>query len=194
MVLDNLRKYRIILASNSPRRKELLGGLGIDYEVKVLPGIDESYPDSLKGEEIPVYIASEKAAAYRAVMQENDLIITADTIVYLDGEVLGKPCDAADAARMLRLLSGKTHQVITGVCITTQAFQKSFAAVTEVTFDTLSEEEIDYYVSKYAPMDKAGSYGIQEWIGFIGVTGMKGSYFNVMGLPVQRLYRELKGL
>lgn len=194
MVLDNLRKYRIILASNSPRRKELLGGLGIDYEVKVLPGIDESYPDSLKGEEIPVYIASEKAAAYRAVMQENDLIITADTIVYLDGEVLGKPRDAADAARMLRLLSGKTHQVITGVSITTQAFQKSFAAVTEVTFDTLSEEEIDYYVSKYAPMDKAGSYGIQEWIGFIGVTGMKGSYFNVMGLPVQRLYRELKGL
>ena len=194
MVLDNLRKYRIILASNSPRRKELLGGLGIDYEVKVLPGIDESYPDSLKGEEIPVYIASEKAAAYRAVMQEDDLIITADTIVYLDGEVLGKPRDAADAARMLRLLSGKTHQVITGVCITTQAFQKSFAAVTEVTFDTLSEEEIDYYVSKYAPTDKAGSYGIQEWIGFIGVTGMKGSYFNVMGLPVQRLYRELKGL
>lgn len=194
MVLDNLRKYRIILASNSPRRKELLGGLGIDYEVKVLPGIDESYPDSLKGEEIPVYIASEKAAAYRAVMQENDLIITADTIVYLDGEVLGKPRDAADAARMLHLLSGKTHQVITGVCITTQAFQKSFAAVTEVTFDTLSEEEIDYYVSKYAPMDKAGSYGIQEWIGFIGVTGMKGSYFNVMGLPVQHLYRELKGL
>lgn len=194
MVLDNLRKYRIILASNSPRRKELLGGLGIDYEVKVLPGIDESYPDSLEGEEIPVYIASEKAAAYRAVMQEDDLIITADTIVYLDGEVLGKPRDAADAARMLRLLSGKTHQVITGVCITTQAFQKSFAAVTEVTFDTLSEEEIDYYVSKYAPMDKAGSYGIQEWIGFIGVTGMKGSYFNVMGLPVQRLYRELKGL
>lgn len=194
MVLDNLRKYRIILASNSPRRKELLGGLGIDYEVKVLPGIDESYPDSLKGEEIPVYIASEKAAAYRAVMQEDDLIITADTIVYLDGEVLGKPRDAADAVRMLRLLSGKTHQVITGVCITTQAFQKSFAAVTEVTFDTLSEEEIDYYVSKYAPMDKAGSYGIQEWIGFIGVTGMKGSYFNVMGLPVQRLYRELKGL
>lgn len=194
MVLDNLRKYRIILASNSPRRKELLGGLGIDYEVKVLPGIDESYPESLKGEEIPVYIASEKAAAYRAVMQENDLIITADTIVYLDGEVLGKPRDAADAVRMLRLLSGKTHQVITGVCITTQAFQKSFAAVTEVTFDTLSEEEIDYYVSKYAPMDKAGSYGIQEWIGFIGVTGMKGSYFNVMGLPVQRLYRELKGL
>lgn len=194
MVLDNLKKYRIILASNSPRRKELLGGLGIDYEVKVLPGIDESYPESLKGEEIPVYIASEKAAAYRAVMQENDLIITADTIVYLDGEVLGKPRDAADAARMLRLLSGKTHQVITGVCITTQAFQKSFAAVTEVTFDILSEEEIDYYVSKYAPMDKAGSYGIQEWIGFIGVTGMKGSYFNVMGLPVQRLYRELKGL
>lgn len=194
MVLENLKKYKVILASNSPRRKELLSGLGIDYEVKILPGIDETYPDTLEGEEIPKYIAREKADAYRAGMKDDELIITADTIVYIDGEVLGKPKDEADACRMLRCLSGRTHQVITGVCITTAAFQKCFAAVTDVTFDKLSEEEITYYVKEYRPMDKAGSYGVQEWIGFIGVTGLKGSYFNVMGLPVQRLYRELKSL
>lgn len=194
MVLENLKKYKVILASNSPRRKELLSGLGIDYEVKILPGIDETYPDTLEGEEIPKYIAREKADAYRAGMKDDELIITADTIVYIDGEVLGKPKDEVDACRMLRCLSGRTHQVITGVCITTATFQKCFAAVTDVTFDELSEEEITYYVKEYRPMDKAGSYGVQEWIGFIGVTGLKGSYFNVMGLPVQRLYRELKSL
>lgn len=194
MVLENLKKYKVILASNSPRRKELLSGLGIDYEVKILPGIDETYPDTLSGEEIPVYIAREKAEAYRSGMAGDELIITADTIVYIDGEVLGKPKDEADACRMLYRLSGRTHQVITGVCITTVGFQKCFAAVTEVTFDKLTDEEIGYYVEKYRPMDKAGSYGVQEWIGFIGVTGLNGSYFNVMGLPVQRLYRELKKL
>lgn len=192
MILDNLKKYQIKLASNSPRRRELLSGLGLDYEVKILPGIDESYPDSLNGEEIPVFIARKKADAYRPSMQKDELIITADTIVYIDGCVLGKPKDAADACKMLHQLSGKTHQVITGVCITTTEFQHSFASVTEVTFSTLSEEEIQFYVEKYQPMDKAGSYGVQEWIGFIGVTGLKGSYFNVMGLPVQRLYQELK--
>lgn len=192
MILDNLQKYQIKLASNSPRRRELLSGLGLDYEVKILPGIDESYPDSLNGEEIPVFIARKKADAYRPSMQKDELIITADTIVYIDGCVLGKPKDAADACKMLHQLSGKTHQVITGVCITTAEFQHSFASVTEVTFGTLSEEEIQFYVEKYQPMDKAGSYGVQEWIGFIGVTGLKGSYFNVMGLPVQRLYQELK--
>lgn len=192
MILDNLKKYQIKLASNSPRRRELLSGLGLDYEVKILPGIDESYPDSLNGEEIPVFIARKKADAYRPSMQKDELIITADTIVYIDGCVLGKPKDAADACKMLHQLSGKTHQVITGVCITTTEFQHSFASVTEVTFGTLSEEEIQFYVEKYQPMDKAGSYGVQEWIGFIGVTGLKGSYFNVMGLPVQRLYQELK--
>lgn len=191
-MLENLQKYRIRLASNSPRRRELLSGLGIDYEVKILPDIDETYPETLKGEEIPLYIAREKATAYLPSMETDELIITADTIVYVDGEVLGKPKHEADAKRMLRLLSGRSHQVITGVCITTLDFQRAFAATTEVTFDTLSDEEIDHYIRVYRPMDKAGSYGIQEWIGYIGVCGMKGSYFNVMGLPVQRLYQELK--
>ena len=180
-MLENLEKYKIILASNSPRRKELLSGLGIKYEVKTLSGIEETYPDTLKAEEIPLYIACEKAAAYRNTMHPDELIITADTIVWLDGVVMGK-------------LSGKTHQVITGVCLTTVGAQRSFSAVTEVTFAELSDEEIDYYIRVYKPMDKAGSYGIQEWIGFIGVRGISGSYFNVMGLPVQRLYTELKKL
>ena len=192
MELNNLKKYHIILASNSPRRRELLSGLGIDYEVKILPGIDESYPENLTGEEIPMYIAREKADAYRPSIKPDELIITADTIVCLEGQVLGKPKDEADACRMLRLLSGHTHQVITGVCITTAEMQRTFAATTDVTFDTLSEEEITHYVNNYRPMDKAGAYGVQEWIGFIGVTRLEGSYFNVMGLPIQRLYKELK--
>ena len=190
-MLENLKHYKIKLASNSPRRRELLSGLGIDYEVKLLPGIDESYPDTLKGEDIPMYIAREKADAYRPLMQADELIITADTIVCIDGEVLGKPSDGAEAAAMLRKLSGRTHEVITGVCLTTTRLQRTFAAVTEVTFDTLTDEEIAYYVERYRPLDKAGAYGVQEWIGCIGVTGLKGSYFNVMGLPVQRLYKEL---
>lgn len=191
-MLDNLNKYKVILASNSPRRKELLSGLGIRYEVKTLPDIEETYPDTLKGEEIPLYIAREKAEAYRSLMQPDELFITADTIVWLDGMVMGKPSDEADARDMLRRLSGRTHQVITGVCLTTAAFRKSFSAVTDVTFAALSESEVDYYVNRYAPMDKAGAYGIQEWIGFVGVERIEGSYFNVMGLPVQRLYRELE--
>lgn len=190
-MLENLNKYKIILASNSPRRKELLSGLGVCYEVKTLPGIEETYPDTLPGEEIPLYIAREKAAAYRECMQADELIITADTIVWLDGTVMGKPADEEDACRMLRALSGKTHQVITGVCLTTQEFQRGFSTVSDVTFATLTDEEIRYYVEHYRPMDKAGSYGIQEWIGFVGVECISGSYFNVMGLPVQRLYKEL---
>lgn len=184
--------YQIILASNSPRRKELLSGLGLNYEVRTLPGIDESYPDTLQGEEIPVYISSKKASAYLDALKDNELLITADTIVWLDGRVLGKPSDEKEACQMLRDLSGKTHQVITGVTLATTTFQKSFASVSQVTFASLTEEEISYYVNHYHPMDKAGSYGVQEWIGFIGVERIEGSYFNVMGLPVQRLYRELK--
>jgi septum formation protein len=157
-------------------------------------GIEETYPDTLKAEEIPLYIACEKAAAYRNTMHPDELIITADTIVWLDGVVMGKPHNEDDARQMLWKLSGKTHQVITGVCLTTAGAQRSFSAVTEVTFAELSDEEIDYYIRVYKPMDKAGSYGIQEWIGFIGVRGISGSYFNVMGLPVQRLYTELKKL
>ena len=193
-MLDNLKKYHIILASNSPRRRELLSGLGIDYEVKTLPGIDESYPSTLSGEEIPLYISREKAAAYRALIGPDDLVITADTIVWLDGKVLGKPRDEADACRMLRALSGRVHEVMTGVTLTTRLFQKSFAVTSRVEFASLTEEEITYYVEHYHPLDKAGAYGVQEWIGFIGVRSLEGSYFNVMGLPVQRLYQELKQL
>lgn len=191
-MLDNLKKYKVILASNSPRRKELLGGLGIPYEVKTMPDIDESYPEGLGCEEIPVYIARTKADAYRSMMQEDELIITADTIVWLDGVVMGKPKDETDACNMLRRLAGHTHQVVTGVCITTKDKQISFATVSDVTFAPLTEEEITYYVTRYKPMDKAGAYGIQEWIGFVGVQNITGSYFNVVGLPIQRLYTELK--
>ena len=193
-MLDNLKKYHIILASNSPRRRELLSGLGVDYEVRTLPGVDESYPDTLSGEDIPVYISREKAAAYLSSIAPDELIITADTIVWLDGRVLGKPADEADACRMLRELSGRTHRVITGVTLSTAAFQKSFAVTSEVEFAPLTEEEITYYVDHYRPLDKAGAYGVQEWIGFIGVRRLSGSYFNVMGLPIQRLYQELKEL
>lgn len=191
-MFDNLKKYNIVLASNSPRRKELMSGLGIDYVVKTLQDVDESYPDTLQGTEIPAYISQEKADAYKSLIQPDELLITADTIVWLNGEVLGKPKDREGAMNMLRKLSGTSHQVITGVCLTTGHWQKSFTAVTDVTFAVLTEEEIIYYVDKYVPMDKAGAYGVQEWIGFIGVESISGSYFNVMGLPVQRLYQELK--
>ena len=193
-MLDNLKKFNVVLASNSPRRKELMSGLGIDYVVKTLPDVDESYPGTLRGEEIPAYISREKADAYKKLIQPDELLITADTIVWLDGEVLGKPKDKEDAVRMLRKLSGASHQVITGVCLTTKDWQKSFTATTDVTFAALTDEEIDYYVGKYAPMDKAGAYCVHEWIGFIGVEAISGSYFNVMGLPIQRLYKELKQL
>lgn len=191
-MLDNLLKYRIILASNSPRRKELLGGLGLDFEVKTLPGIDESYPSGLPGEEIPIHISSKKAQAYESQLDDDVLLITADTIVYLDGLVLGKPADEADAIEMLTKLAGRTHEVITGVTIKTCRKTKSFSVVSKVTFAPLTEEEIRYYVTNYRPFDKAGAYGIQEWIGFVGVQSLEGSYFNVMGLPIQRLYQELK--
>ena len=190
-MLDNLKKYKVILASNSPRRKELLAGLGVDYEVRTLPDVDESYPDTLQGADIPLYIAKEKADAYRNMLQPGELMITADTIVWLDGRVLGKPKDREDTLCMLRDMSGRTHEVFTGVCITTTEWQRSFAAQTEVRFAELSEEEITYYVDKFQPMDKAGAYGVQEWIGFIGVENISGSYYNIMGLPVQRLYKEL---
>ena len=196
-MLENLSKYKIVLASNSPRRKELLAGLGIQFEVSTLKGIDESYPDNLKGEEIPKHISMKKAQAHLPTMEDDELLITADTIVYTkdaegNGTVLGKPQDAAEAHAMLRTLSGKTHEVITGVNILTKKKHCIFAVTSEVSFAELTDEEIDYYIENYRPFDKAGAYGIQEWIGFIGVNGLRGSYFNVMGLPVQRLYEELK--
>lgn len=181
---------KIILSSNSPRRKELLAGLDVDFEVRVLKGIDESYPAGLPIEEIPLYISREKAAAY--TIGDDELVLTADTVVVVDCEVLGKPTDAADAYRMLRLISGRTHQVITGVCLTTATEQRAFTVTTDVTFRVLEDAEINYYIERYQPFDKAGAYGIQEWIGYVGVTAIRGSYFNVMGLPVQRIYDELK--
>ena len=210
-------KYKIILASNSPRRKELLAGLDIPFEVKVIKGIDESYPESLDAYEVAEYISSKKAEAYRSLLEEDPsgkaseepgedaaqtLILTADTVVIAPtadeqndqegkGVILGKPKDEEDAVRMLRMLSGKTHHVVTGVCLTTRSQQRHFSVTTEVTFKQLSDAEIRYYISHYKPFDKAGAYGIQEWIGYIGCAGLKGSYFNVMGLPVQRIYEEI---
>lgn len=191
-MIDCLNKYSILLASNSPRRKELLKGLGVPFTVTVLPDIDESFPETLEAEEIPVYIARKKAMAYLSRMEESTLLITADTIVWLDGKVYGKPHDEEDAKQMLRALSGKTHQVITGVCLCTQNKEKTFYSLTDVSFSDLTDREIEYYVSKYKPIDKAGAYGIQEWIGFAAVKEIKGSYFNVMGLPIHKLYQELK--
>ena len=183
--------YKIILASNSPRRRELLGGLGLDFTVKVISGIDESWPHELKGEDIPLYISREKAAPYKSMIAPDELVITADTIVYVDGEVLGKPKDKADAQRMLHLISGRWHEVITGVTLMTAQRERSFAVTTRVKFANLTDSEINSYVESGLPMDKAGAYGIQEWIGYVGVEAIEGSYFNVVGLPVQRLYREL---
>lgn len=183
-------KYNIILASNSPRRKELLSGLDLDYEIVILPDLDESYPDTIKGENIAQYLAEKKAKAYNVV--DNTLLITADTIVLLGDKVLGKPKDCDEAKCMLSELSGKTHIVVTGVCITTKEKSHSFVVTSEVRFAQLTEVEINYYVDKYKPLDKAGAYGVQEWIGYIAVEYISGSYFNIMGLPVQKLYQELK--
>lgn len=191
-MLDNLKKYKVILASASPRRRELLAGLDVEFEVRALPDVDESFPPELQGGDIPLHISKKKADAYRPVMAAEELVITADTIVWLDGVALGKPVDEADARRMLRNMSGKTHSVFTGVAITTKDSQRCFVAQSDVTFAQLTDDEIDYYIAKYRPMDKAGSYGAQEWIGYIGMSNIVGSYFNVMGLPMQRLYSELK--
>lgn len=193
-MLSHLQTYDILLASNSPRRRELLQGLDIAYTVTSLPDVDESYPSHLKGQEIANYISTAKANAYASMMQENTLLITADTIVWLEDKVYGKPTDVAGAIEMLQCLSGKRHEVITGVTLTTATQQRTFTVSTWVTFASLQEEEISYYVNKFLPLDKAGAYGIQEWIGYIGVEKIEGSYFNVMGLPVQRLYNELKQL
>ena len=208
----NRKKYKIVLASNSPRRRELLAGLDVPFEVKVIPGIDESYPETLDAYEVAGFISKKKAAAYHDYLVKSSplnegvageelsspelLVITADTVVIAPTDVsdiiLGKPKNAEEARVMLRLLSGKTHHVVTGVCLTTLEKQRCFSVTTEVTFKDLTDQEIDYYVEKYKPFDKAGAYGIQEWIGYIGCTGLKGSYYNVMGLPVQRIYEEMQ--
>lgn len=191
-MLDNLKKYNIVLASNSPRRKELLQRMGVNFKVRTLFGIDENYPDSLRGEDIVRYISRNKAQAYRSSMAPNELLITADTIVYVEGEVMGKPKTAEQAKEMLHKLSGKSHQVITGVTIVTADRTEDFGVTSQVKFAEITDEEINFYVDNYLPFDKAGAYGIQEWIGIVAVEEIKGSYFNVVGLPVQRLYQKLK--
>lgn len=191
-MLDNLKKYNIVLASNSPRRKELLQRMGVNFKVRTLFGIDESYPDSLRGEDIVRYISRNKAQAYRSSMAPNELLITADTIVYVEGEVMGKPKTAEQAKEMLHKLSGKSHQVITGVTIVTADRTEDFGVTSQVKFAEITDEEINFYVDNYLPFDKAGAYGIQEWIGIVAVEEIKGSCFNVVGLPVQRLYQKLK--
>ena len=197
-------KYKIILASNSPRRRELLAGLDINFEVKVIDGIDESFPDDLDAYLVAEYIAQKKAEAYHSMLEEGKdlLILTADTVVIAPtageqndqdglGVILGKPKNADEAVGMLKMLSGKTHHVVTGVCLTTREQQRKFSVSTEVSFKEFSDWEINYYITHYKPFDKAGAYGIQEWIGYIGCTGLNGSYYNVMGLPVQRIYEEM---
>lgn len=191
-MLENLAAYRIILGSNSPRRRELLAGLDLSFDVHVIPGLEENYPDSLQAQEIPVFLSKQKAEAYLSTLEDQVLLITADTIVWNETEVIGKPKDREEAIRMLRSLSGHEHQVVTGVCLTTTKKQETFSVVSSVRFASLTDEEIIYYVDKYKPFDKAGAYGIQEWIGYVGVESISGSFYNVMGLPVQRLYQELK--
>ncbi len=185
------KDYHIILASNSPRRRELLRGLDIAFDVRVQPDIAEDYPADTAPADVAAYISREKANAYKDTIAENELIITADTVVIVGNEILGKPHDDAEAKDMLHKISGRKHQVVTGVCLTTTEKQRCFSVSTDVTFKNLKEEEIDYYIETYSPLDKAGAYGIQEWIGYIGVTALEGSYFNVMGLPVQRIWEEL---
>lgn len=186
-----ITNYKVLLASNSPRREELLRGIDIDFEVKVLPDIDESYPDNIPSEEIAEFVAIKKAKPYASSLHEDELLLTADTIVLLEDTVLGKPANKKEAKQMLRQLSGKTHRVITGVCLTSTKKQTSFSATSDVEFGKLTDQEIEYYVERYSPMDKAGAYGVQEWIGYVAVKHINGSYYNIMGLPIQRVYREL---
>lgn len=187
-----ISNYNIILASNSPRRKELLSGIGIPYDIRILDDLDESYPENMVLENVAEYVAQKKAIAYLDILGANELLITADTIVLKDDKIYGKPIDKQDAQRMLKELSGGTHMVITGVCLYAIDKQVSFSSVTKVTFGDILQEEIEYYVDKYKPYDKAGSYGVQEWIGYIGVKNIEGSYYNVMGLPIYQVYEELK--
>ncbi|MGD1843676.1 MAG: Maf family nucleotide pyrophosphatase [Thermonemataceae bacterium] len=180
----------IILASQSPRRQQLLQALGLTFEVKS-KNVEEHFPEEMPTNEIPTFLAKKKAVAFEEEIQE-ELVIAADTIVVHNGSVLNKPKDRAEAVEMLQRLSGSVHEVITGVCLYTKAQQTAFSDLTYVTFKTLTTEEIYYYIDTYAPFDKAGSYGAQEWMGMVGVERIEGSYFNVMGLPVHRLYEHLK--
>ena len=191
MIIDKLNDYEIILASRSPRRQQLLQELGLKFEV-VTREYSEIYPEGLGGEEIARYVAHEKAASFKNEISYNEIVIAADTIVWCNNRVLGKPVNRNDAARILKEISGNTHEVITGVSLLSQSKQFTFSDSTKVTFDSLSDEEIYYYIERYRPYDKAGAYGIQEWIGIVACSHIDGSYFNVVGLPVQKLYKELQ--
>jgi septum formation protein len=182
--------YNYILASKSPRRIQLLSELGIPFTVKA-KDTPEDYPDHLGMVEIPVFLARQKARPFEELLHPDDLLITADTIVWLQGEILGKPANAAEARDMLQKLSGKIHQVITGICLKSSKKEKCFFAVTHVQFKVLTDNEIDYYIGNYQTLDKAGAYGIQDWIGIAGITSLEGSYYNVVGLPIQQLYTEI---
>lgn len=191
-MFENLKKYDILLASKSPRRRELLTQLRLPFKVVTIGGIDESYPESLPAEEVPLYLANLKADAYLKMLRDNELIITADTLVILGNRIMGKPADSLEAIGMLTALSGKTHHVVSGVSLTTRDRRTSFTVKTDVTFAPLTPEEIEYYVDNFLPFDKAGAYGIQEWIGCVAVEKIDGSFYNVMGLPVHQLYKELE--
>jgi len=191
MRIDNLNNFKIILASRSPRRQQLLRELGLKFDV-VIKEYPETYPEGLSGEEIAIYVAHEKASSFKNEISDNEIVIAADTIVWCNNKVLGKPLDFEDAKRILNEISGNTHEVITGVSLFSLSKEITFTDSTKVTFETLSEEEIHFYIDKFKPYDKAGAYGIQEWIGLISCSHIDGSYFNVVGLPVQKLYKELQ--
>ena len=191
-MLSNLKKYHIILASKSPRRQELLRGMGVDFDI-LTKETPENYPTDLPLDEVPKYLSLQKSLAFKDDELPSDyLLITSDTVVICEGEILGKPKDREDAARMLELLLGKTHHVVTGVTVRSAAKTESFAVRSNVTFAQLDDEEIDYYIEHCQPYDKAGAYGIQEWIGYVGISGLEGSFYNVMGLPTRKLYQCLK--
>lgn len=192
--LENLRNHDVILASGSPRRRELLSMLDVDFRVDTSHSVDETVPEGLPAEETAPYLSRLKAEAYPLTEDDGKLVITADTVVIIDGKVLGKPADEAEACVMLSQLQGRTQKVITGVTVRTADSMTTFSAESEVEFAPLTDEEIAYYVQHYRPLDKAGAYGIQEWIGAAGIKGIKGSFYNVMGLPVQRLYSLLKAI
>ncbi len=191
-MLENLSEYKILLASNSPRRQELLRSMGINFEVAVRKGIEESYPPELRAKSVPEYLAVQKAQAYADMLEDpKNLLITADTVVICNKQILGKPATTDEAREMLRTLQNNSHRVVTGVALTSRAKQVAFSVKTKVLMRPLSQELIDYYVDNYKPLDKAGAYGIQEWIGLVGIDHIEGSYHNVMGLPTQRLFQEL---
>jgi septum formation protein len=190
-MLNHLKDKNIILASKSPRRQALLGGLDIEFEIRTKE-VEEVYPNNLKKEKVPEYLAQLKADAFKGELTEKDILITSDTIVQLEDEILEKPKSEEEAKEMIRKMAGKTHTVITGVCIRSTEKNVVFSDHTKVTFCELSEEEIDYYISNYEPYDKAGSYGVQEWIGYVAIDNLNGSYFTVMGLPLHKLYKALK--